>query len=365
MRWWRILALSFVLAARAGATAYWFDSAPFTTYAEFNPLPLFTGTNSGHTTKELQPSTSLRFASNSDHVTIYSFTSIAAGRTYAVLQDGNVISFFDFPASGGGTWAEYILASGLDTSKDHEYEILCTHPIQNASANWTDGYLELNGDGIAPIHHTQRLYFSFYGDSVTGVTNGIVTTGSAIAIENTQFGTMYSDMWIACQAAGRAMSISGTAGGKVNPTGRDSTANINPAVDQCHVRYGINDMPDLPAGDAAFQAAYTQMIINIRAQITNQSAPIYCYQVQPLAGVTLAQQQHEGALVQAAIAGMANVFYISTVGWYPTTTAYLPDGIHPNGTPCYRVYAANEIPLWRSGGVVVSGSATAGTVTHP
>ena len=72
--------LFLVVIARSFATAYWFDSAPFTTYGEFNPLPVFQTTDSGHTVTELQPSQSIRVASNSDHVTIYSYTSTAAGR---------------------------------------------------------------------------------------------------------------------------------------------------------------------------------------------------------------------------------------------------------------------------------------------
>lgn len=338
-----LLALGLAPLRVAAVQTYWFDSAPFTTYAEFNPSPLNTSTTGGHTVKQLQASGSLRFYSRSATVGINSYTSTAAGRTYVLLQDGVEVGSVAIPASGGGSYVTYALAAGLDTAAVHFYEILCITPIRLAAGNWFDAYLELDdANGLAAVAVPARQVYCFYGDSVTGITVGGVTD------------TRVGDMWQATQAAGRAMCIAAVGGGKVNTVGRDGTAAIPTNVDQVHVRYGINDLPDLPAGNAAFQAAYFDMVDNIRSRI-GAGKPIYCYQPQPVVGGS--QRANAGALIQAAIVGKADVYYLSTDNWYPTTVGYLPDGTHPNAA-CYFIYGNREVPIFSATALTLTGPAT-------
>ena len=288
---------------------YYFDEAPFTTYGEFNPIPVFSTTNGGHTVKALQASNSIRFASSSATIAINNYTSTAAGRTYVLFQDGIAIETLVIPATGGGSYADRTIATGLDTGSVHEYEIACVLPIQGSASNWYDSHLIL--DDLASVAHPTRAVLAFYGDSITGVTDA----GGTVA------DTRDADMWQACTATGRAMTISGVAGGKVVNTGRDSTANINASVDQVHVRYGVNDLPDLTGGspNTTFQTAYGDMIDNIRTRI-GAGKPIYCYQPWPVSSGS--NRATAGTLIQNAISGKSNVTYISTDNWYPTTVGY-------------------------------------------
>lgn len=325
---------------------YWFDEAPFTTYAEHNPAPVNTSSFSGHTVKQIQASGSIRFYSKSATVGIHSYFSTASGRTYVLLQDGTQVGSAVIPATGAGAYATYSLATGLDTTTVHLYEILCAVPfrLSQSVGNWFDAYLELDdANGLAAVAVPTRQIFAFYGDSVTALSAaGDVTD------------TRQSDMWRATNAAGRAMCIVAQGGGKTNPHGRDTTANIPTNVDQVHVRYGINDLPDLPAGNATFQTAYADMVDNIRTRI-GAGKPIYCYQSQPMVGGT--QRANMGSLVQAAISGKADVYYVGTDNWYPITSEYLPDGIHPNAA-CYAIYGNREIPIFSATSFGITGPTT-------
>lgn len=328
------------------STNYYFDSAPFTTYGEFNPVPLTTTTNSGHTVKQLNPSQSIRFTSSSTSVVINTYFSTAAGRTYVLLQDGVEVGSVAIPASGSGAYADRTLATGL--SGTHEYEILCITPIQGEIGTWYDSHLVLDDNSLSAVPHPNRFVWGMYGDSITGMTAAHQTNLASPLITDTRYG----DMWIACQANGHAMNISGVAGGKVVNTGRDSTGNIPVAVDGVRVEYGINDAPDLPAGNATFQTAYGVMIDNIRTRI-GAGKPIVCLRPFPTVGDS--GQANIGTLIQAAIAGKADVSYVDTAGWITETTAFMPDSLHPNAAG-YAMIASPETPVLAAaaGAAVVS-----------
>ncbi len=311
---------------------YYFDEAPFTTYGEFNPTPVFSTTSGGHTVKELQPSQSIRFRSSSTSVAINSYYSTAAGRTYVLLQDGVEVGSYTHPATGGGAYADRTLATGLTGT--HEYEILCITPIFGNASSWYDSHLVLDADSLSPVAHPNRFVWGSYSDSINAVTSSHMTDSGSAGISDTRYGCV----WIATQANGQAMYISGVAGGKVANTGRDSTANIPTTVDGVLVEYGINDAPDLPAGNATFQTAYGVMIDNIRARI-GASKPIVC--LRPYGTVGDSGQANIGTLIQAAIVGKADVTYEDTDGWITETTAFMPDNIHPNAAG----YAQLAIPL--------------------
>lgn len=337
------------------STAYWFDEAPFTTYGEFNPLPLFTGSDSGHTVKQLQASGRIRFATASSSVGIYSYFSTAAGRTYALLQlQGSTwvqVGSVTIPATGGGAFQVFNLATGLDTGSVHEYQIVCITPIQGASGNWFDGYLELDTGTLATVLHPNCPVIAMYGDSITGVTNAVQTTLGSPAITDTR----QADMWQWCNRLNLNMVIAGTAGGKVVNTGRDSTANIPIGVGAVRVEYGINDAPDLPAGNATFQTAYGVMISNIRTRV-GAGVPIVCEQPWPTVGGT--QQSNLGTLIQAAIVGMADVYYAATSSWFTASTALLPDDTHPN----IAGYATTVSPQQAIFGALFGGSVVVTTL---
>lgn len=321
------------------STTYWFDSTPFTTYGEFNPVPLNSRSDLGHTVKQLQASQSIRFASNSASVVMYSYFSTAAARTYVLLQNGSQVGSVNLPATGGGAYDFYTLATGLDTGEIYEYEVLCITPILGGIGNWFDAAVVLDDASLSPIVHPKRLVFAFYGDSITGLSNAHQTDINSGLITDTR----YSDMWIACQANNRALSIAAFAGGAVVNTGRDNTGSIPAACDQLHIRYGTNDLIDLPSGNATFQQAYSDMVDNARTQI-GAGKQIHCYQPIPRA-TGGSQRANCGDLIQAAILGKSEVFYHNTDNWVPTDTGNMPDGLHPNAAG-YALYATNEVPLW-------------------
>lgn len=344
----RALAIFLLLYIRAFGVTYWFDSAPFTTYGEFNPTPVFSTTDSGHTVKELQPSQSIRFASSTAAIGIYTFTSTAAGRTYVTLQDGVQVGSYAFPASGGGSFAVYTIASGLDTSRVHEYEIICVTPLSGSASSWYDGYLEL--DNLASIAHPNRVVWGMYGDSITAVTN------ASPAITDTR----QDDMWIFTHATGTAMYIVGTAGGKVVNTGRDSTHNIPQNVGAVRNEYGTNDLPDLGSSgpNATFQQAYSDMIDNERSWI-GAGKPIICLQPFPRSAPNDVNRALCGTLIQAAIAGKTLVTYANTDNWWdPNNGALTADGLHPNAAG-YVFLANREIPIWSSASITAYGPANA------
>lgn len=335
------------------STAYWFDSAPFTTYGEFNPTPLVTSTDSGHTTKQLQAGQEIRFASNSSSVGIYSYYSTAAGRTYVLLQgaQGTIantqVGSVTIPATGSGAYQVFNLATGLDTTAVHEYRIVCITPVQPASGNWLDGYLELDTGTLAAVAHPNRFVWGMYGDSITAMTSAHQTdSGSAIITD-----CRYGDMWLATNVVNRGMFISGIAGGKVVNTGRDSTSNIPTNVDGVRVEYGTNDLQDLPTGNATFQQAYSDMIDNIRTRI-GANKPIVCLQPFPRA-TPPSSLSNIATLIQAAIAGKSKVFYYGTTGWIDTDTSKMPDGIHPNAAG-YAQLAPNEYAALGNGALTTT-----------
>ena len=343
----RLLLLLVLSVRSAFAITYWFDSAPFTTYGEFNPPYVFTGSDSGHTVKQMVSSSSIRFASRSAYVGIVCYISTAAARTYVLLQDGVEIASFSPPTTGGGAFNTYSIATGLDTTAVHEYEILCITPITGAVGNWYDAGLDLDANGIEAVAHAARPIAAFYGDSITGVTS------ASPPITDTR----YSDMWIATQRTGYAMAISATGGGKVVNTGRDSTSGISALCSELHVRYGTNDLADLGSTtpNTTFQTAYGVMIDNARTQI-GAGKPIYCYQPFPRAtGDT--NRALAGTLIQAAISGKSDVYYIPTDNWVGTTGATMHDGLHPN-VAGYAELANRLTPVLAASAFAVTGPTT-------
>jgi len=338
-----LLLLCLLVASPAWAVTYWFDSTPWTTYGEFHAVPLFTGSVSGHTATQIQNSQSIRFASSTATIRIYSFISTAAGRQYMVFQDGVAISTVDLPTTPSSTMALVTLATNLNTSSFHEYEIACVSPVQGSYGSWYDAYIEL--DNLASAVHTNRFVWGWYGDSITGITSSHMTDIGSAAITN----VIYADSWSVTHSIGAAMIISGVAGGKVNTTGRDSTGNIPTNVDGVAVGYGVNDLGDLPAGTNAFKAAYWTMLTNIVARI-GSGKPILCFQPWPLAWDSdRALATVAGRCIQEVIAaiGNLNIHYVSTDGYYPITTAVLPDGTHPNAYG-YTVKAASELAVFQT-----------------
>jgi hypothetical protein len=301
---------------------FYFDSSPFTDYGEFNPTPLTTSTHGGHTVKQLNPSQSVRFASTSTAISINSYYSTAAGRTYVLLQDGVEVGDVAIPSTGSGAFDDFELATGL--SGLHEYEILCITPMDGSSGNWYDSHLVLDADSLAAVAHEARFVWGVYGDSIAlPSVAGHETDINSPLITDARKG----DTWLACQENGQAMIITASGGGKVVNTGRDNTNGIPVNVDGVAVRYGINDAEDFPGGSATFQEAYADMIDNIRARI-GAGKPIVCFR--PLGTVTPTAQEDIGTEIQAAISGKANVSYVDTDGWISEDTDHMPDGLHPN-----------------------------------
>ena len=341
----RIFAGLFAVAFSARAQ-FWFDEPPFTTYGEFNPAFIFSTTSSGHTVKQLVSSGSIRFSSRSAYIGINAFVSSAAGRTYVLFQDGVAISTVALPTTPDSTYVTVSLATGLDTVSVHAYEILCITPLQGQVGSWFDAYLSLDGNGIAPVTYAARQIEAFYGDSITGVTS------ATPAIADTRL----SDMWLAAQATSRAMAIGGVAGGKVVNTGRDSTSNIPTIAGRLHIRYGTNDLDDIGSTtpNATFQTAYGVMVDNARARI-GAGKPIYCYQPLPRAASTAATNRAlAGTLIQAAISGKSDVYYIPTDNWVGITAATLPDGLHPNVSG-YAELANRLTPVLAASAFSISG----------
>lgn len=342
--------------------AYWFDSAPWTTYGEFNPTPVFTSTDSGHTVTQIIPSQSIRFASNSSSVGIYSYFSTAAGRTYVLNQrpvGGSNTSWTQvgsavIPATGSGAYQVFNMATGLDTSSNYEYEILLITPIllSGNQGSWYDGYVELDTGTLATVSHPKRFVWGMYGDSITGMTSAHQTDIASPIITDTRYG----DMWLATNFVNRAMVIAASPGGKVNPTLRDATAGIPANVDGVRVNAGRNDMPDLGSAipNSAYQTAFGVMVDNIRAQI-GAGKLIACYK--PFAALPTDDTNRDlcGTLIQAAIVGKANVIYVNTDGWFiPDAASNMPNSPHPNALG-YAQLAPNEYgPLGGTGNMTAT-----------
>lgn len=347
----KIVILVALFACRsAHATSYWFDSTPFTTYGEFNPLPLVTTTQSGHTVKGLGPSQSIRFASSTAAIGIYSYFGTSTGyRTYVVLQGalGTIpntqVGRVTIPGTGGGAWSVYTLATGLDTGTTYEYEIVCVLPIQG-TITWYDGYLEL--DNLASVAHATRPIWGIYGDSITGVTNSHQTTiGSFLINEDAGSfsGTQYADMWQFAHASGKALFISGTAGASVVDYGQYNTSNIPAGVDALLIKLGVNDQVNLGTGggQTTFQTAYTTMMTAFIARI-GAGKPMVC--LEPLSSY-IDNRALCGTLIQAAISGMTDAYYFGTDNWIAVDASVMPDLLHPNAAG-YALVGARETPIW-------------------
>lgn len=310
-----------IVAASTEATTFYFDTN--TNYIDFRAVPLTTWSVNGHTAWQLNPSQSIRFASQSSGIAINSFVSSLAGRNYVLYQDGVIITNVALPLTPDSTVVSVLLATNLNTSSVHEYEIVCATPISGSVGNWFETSLEL--DSLASVAHPQRFMWGFYGDSITAIYPSChMTDISSPLITN----TIYGDEWIFTHAVGAAMSIVGTPGGKVNTALRDATGNINTNVDGVFVQAGVNDLPDLPSGSNAFRTAYATMVTNIHVQI-GAGKPVICLQPQPVSSGS--QRALAGQLIQEAITGQSKTWYYSTDTYYPDTTAtYLPDSTHPN-----------------------------------
>lgn len=343
-----------LLTTSARATQYWFDSAPFTTYAEFNPLPLNTASDLGHTVKQLNSSCSMRFTATTAAVVIGSRITYLSTRTYLLFQDGTQISSTTLQIDPpGDQWNEYTLASGLTGT--HEYEILCSNPLQGGWASWYDGYLKV--DTLNTTAHPNRKWRALYGDSRTGYTNSKLTDNSSPLIQDQTNATVLTDIWLSSQATSGAMVIAGVAGGKINPTGRDSTANVPAGVGEVHEWYGYNDEADMGTlGDAAYialVAATNAMYDNLRTQI-GSGKPIYSYAPFVAVGGDATKRNLVISAKQAALAGRANFYWVGTDGWITVSTAFMPDSVHQNVAGAAQL-ANRRTPIWSTTAITISG----------
>lgn len=311
---------------------YFFDQAPFDTEGEFNPLPLLTSTWASRVYRFSQAGQGIRFRTDSSFIGLFSFRALST-RNLAVYQDGVAIALYTVPNTPSSTYQRHVLVEGL--SGEHEYEIVVVQPLINAtSASWYDAHLELDNSGVISSTISNRPVDAFYGDSITGM-------GSASPpITDLRV----SDMWIAARPANRWVAISGTGGGKVHTTGRDGTSAIPAGAARAHVRYGTNDLGDIGSapGSTNFQTSYGTMIDNIRARI-GAGKPIYCYQPFPRSGAN--NRAIAETLILAAISGKADVIYINTDNWSPTTSTYMHDGLHPTAAG-YALMGNRQIPIY-------------------
>lgn len=322
-------------------TTYWFDETPWLTYGDFNPVPrnVSVGAVSGHDAIQLIPSQSIRFASNSASVSIKSYYASGAERTYALLQDGVEVGLVVIPGTGSGAYDDFELANSLDTVDVHEYEIVCIYPWYGNSGNWNDAAIVLDDNSLASIIHPVRKVIGLYGDSITGLTSCHETDIESAFITDGRKG----DMWQIAHELNCQIFYCITAGSKVNPVGRDSTDAIEPAVSLIRCLYGTNDYIDFPDGAADFGVAYSDMLDNIRTRI-GPNKPIVCFV--PIERVT-GGDYHTlmASLIKEAVAGREHVYFNDTVGWFPVTTDYLPDNLHPN-VACYALMAEAQQPFF-------------------
>lgn len=356
----RLLALLCLLpAALCAQTTYWLDSSPFTdvvgsgTKGVIDYVFTFNSTLTGHTGYGMNPGADVRFASNTASIALFLREN---SQSIALYQDGvQVGSLITIP--GGFSETAVTLATGLDTSKVHEYRILNVNltTVQNSFFY----NLVLDTGSIASVAHSALPVEYEYGDSRT-YQEGLINQG----VTDARVGHTYLTGAAAGHYEGWETDGSGQ---QVSIFFRDNTAEIPANAARVWLPPGINDLSNGVAS-ATFQAAYQQMLVNARARDPAGKFVV----IQPLCTPNFTQSALNtwGGFIQAAIAatGDANVFYVPTSGWITQTSAYSADGTHLTqlGEAQYanrQAPIAAPLAIVLTGPVAGAGGAASGTFT--
>ncbi len=318
---------------------YWLDSAPFTTYGIIERTKTTTSTYAGHTSYWIPPTQSIRFKSRSNVVALFTSRN---NQSYSLYQDGVLVGTAAAGA-GGGNFGRIALATSLDTTATHEYQILVHIPDQNnGTADNYAAILELAGAGIEASAVVARDKVATYGDSIA--------EGSGITDfrENAQFLTH--------NPRGKFAVMVASGGSRVSTYGRDNTANLPSDASEVWCWYGINDIGgSIP--QATFEADYATMLSNIRTRCA--SAKIYALHPFPATNYNETTRLQFGARIATALttSGISNAVVIPTTNWIPQNTTYLPDGLHPN-TAGYAKIANRQIPIAATASISITGPST-------
>lgn len=316
--------LAFVLVALNASAAekiHWMDEAPSSTYAHAAFLPLATMSDQGHTVRQLNAGQYYGFYGNPATIKWHARVTYLSTRVYAVYQDGVRISEATL-SDAGDTWKTVTLATGLNTSSNHRYEIVCDKPATGSEGAWYDGGPVMEEGTFASIAYPEVITVCAYGDSIRKYSNALMGAGPTV-LDRAQ----YTDLFPATYARSMMMWVAAVPGGKINPTGRDNTGTIPAGVKIIFIGYGTNDKADMPAGAAALTTATGAMFDSIAT-------------AHPLAKVVVLKplevvgpdpyRETVGTILQTAANGRAGFTYFSTDGWITRTTAFMPDGLHPN-----------------------------------
>jgi lysophospholipase L1-like esterase len=276
---------------------------------------------------------------------------------FVVYRDGVQIAGPTDPIAQqpAGVWNVQPIATGLDATTSHEYEII---PIDPGGYVQLGGVILGGGTGLdTSVVEPARPSWAFVGDTITNGTASLTT-------DNLRGDVRQTDAWMLTRMNGVSPIIIGTAGASMHAFAVNNPQQItalNPAPDIVFVRFGVDDLfQNVPV--ATFQTDYATYLNELLAGLP-VTTKIFAEGVLPLSafppGTIAAYNQAMQTAVDATL--NARVRYVDTAGWYDpavdTNSQGTPDGVHPSATG-YLKMLNREIPL-------VSPSGSSYTVNGP
>lgn len=212
---------------------------------------------------------------------------------------------------GGAYWRWQQLATGLDGTAEHTYEVWTHSPYPGFAC-----HVAGTGTGLSTASLAQRKAVVFWGDS-TSAAYGLPTSNDGWA-------------WKAAQARGAGAIVEAVSGQTVVGFGNPSLANVTRHAAKAEtvvILFGVNDNPaDVPT----FKAAYKSMVAGILAGMSG-TCRVFCLGILPQAG-DLTHATRNTAIGEAvAEIGNARATFHGTNGLTdPTAGVHTTDGTHLN-----------------------------------
>lgn len=276
---------------------------------------------------------SIRFKSNSANLSVYAAQNTSA--VFRLIIDG-VDSGSDFAANATPLWDLTQVGSGLDTSTQHDYEIIS---VGSASQHYLYSILT-SGSGTLDLTATisaRSVSTVFYGDSI------VLDAG----IPGELTWTYRSSRLRASISAFQLNGVGGTAVVGSGNAGESRTGQITSlsGITEVHTQYGTNDS-SVNVGNGTFATSFTNMLSLIRTGLP--SARIYVYALLPETGFP-----SRNTIIASVASGISNCQYCKTTDDI-VLVSDTTDGRHPNALGCAKISNA-MLPYLATSGVTISG----------
>lgn len=269
---------------------------------------------------------------------VFRFRAKVSGLSIWMLQNGHVFRYtMDgvlqgslVTAASTNQYGWLTIATGLDATEEHEYEIIASGKAGSVSTTiYIQGIMFAGGSLVERRLHT-RERVGFYGDSITSAYEQIGDSTLGYA-------------WLAGDAMGKAVYNLGLAGTTVKTAaaGTDATysgqaraaglATISPAFSDLVIEYGTNDVSGLDGAitTGQFQTAYLDMLTTIRAGCPDTK--IWCMTILPRTDDASYNRSGFNTALRAAVAAMNDsaIVVLDAEDWIDVNTDLL-DSKHPN-----------------------------------